>query len=118
MAGFVILGTLAAFGVLCIAWLLLGILLPRPRGGVLVYAAGEGEDVILRRYFWLRDLGLLRCPLVMLDSQFSPHRKEKITEKCPSVRFYTTEQWIEEIENIDGTGDAARGHRCGGLPKL
>lgn len=118
MAGFVILGTLAAFGVLCIAGLLVGLLLPRPRGGVLVYAAGKGEDVILRRYFWLRELGLLRCPLILLDSKLPGPRKHRLTEKCPSVRFYTTQQWIEEIENIDGTGNAAGGHRCGGLPKL
>ncbi len=118
MAGFVILGMLAAFGALCAIWILAGTLLPRPKGGVLVYTARGQEERILRRYCWLRDLGLLRCPLVLLDSRLPESRHQKIKEKCHSVFFYTKDQWIEEIENIDGTGNPARGHRCGGLPKL
>lgn len=102
MAGYVILGVLAAFGALCILWLLCGLLLPRPRGGRLVYfAPNTNEELVLRRYFWLRDLGFVRCVLVLVDSRLDPVRQGKITEKCQSVRFYTRAQWIEqEKENL------------------
>ncbi len=102
MAGYVMIGALAAFGALCVLWLLCGLLLPRPRGGRLVYFASEtNEELVLRRYFWLRDLGFLRCELVLVDSRIPPRRQSKITEKCNSVRFYTRAQWIEqEKENL------------------
>ncbi len=118
MAGFVILGMLAAFGALCAIWILLGILLPRPKGGVLVFVAQGQEELLLRWYLCLRGLGCIGCPLVLLDSQLPACSQQKITQKHPSIRFSTKEAWIEERQNIDGTGNPAGDHRRGGLSKL
>ncbi len=99
MAGFVILGMLAAFGCLCAFYAAFGLLLPRPKGGALVYTAQGQEELLLRWYLWLRGLGLLRCPLVLLDSALPEARQKAITEKHPCIRFRTKEAWIEERED-------------------
>ncbi len=96
MAGFVIIGVLAAFGTLCALWVLFGFLLPRPRGCRLVYFCDGREESVLRRYFWLRDLGFLRCPLVLIGSGLADTRRQQIALKCRSVYFYTPEEWIEQ----------------------
>ncbi len=95
MAGFVILGVLAAFGALCILWVLFGTLLPHP-GGRLVYTCDGREEAAVRRYLWLRDLGLLRCPLVLIGSSLPGKRRQQIAIKCRSIIFYTPEEWIEQ----------------------
>ncbi len=101
MAVYVILGVLAAFGALCVLYLIFGLLLPRPEGGLLVYRADRcDEELLLRRYFWLRDLGLVRCPLLLVGSRLPTAQQENIMEKCRGVRFCTWEHWIEEKENI------------------
>ncbi len=103
MAGYVILGLLAAFGALCVLWLLLGLLLPRPKDGFLVYwAAGGEEERILRRYIWLWELGFVRCRLALVDSGLSEIRKQKIMEKYRSICFFTKEQWIEQEKEYIG----------------
>ncbi len=99
MAGFVIVGVLAAFGALCVLWVLFGCLLPRPGGCKLVYVCDGREEAVLRRYFWLRDLGLLRCPLVLIGSRLPEGRRQQIALKCRSVYFYTPEEWIEQEKN-------------------
>ena len=67
MAGYVILGTLAAFGLLSVIWACLGWLLPSGKGCVLV-CLGEPDVGIVSRWKWLRGLGLLRCPLVAVNA--------------------------------------------------
>ncbi len=99
MAGYVILGVFAAFGVLCALWALWGLILPGARGGVLLCLCRDRqEEAVLRRYFWLRDLGLLRCCLVLVDSELPPQRQQQICSRCPQVYFYTFSQWMELLE--------------------
>ncbi len=122
MAGFVFLGLLAAFGALCACWVLVGLVIPRPKGGALVYDCTQvNEEMILRRYGWLRELGCLQCPLVLVESRLPEHRRRQVLEKMGSVYFYTLEQWIEqERRQIGraGNGDAAGDHHSGGLSEL
>lgn len=59
----------AAFGLVSALWVLYGFLLPAERGGGLYAPARPGvtEDSFARRYLWLRELGLLREELTMVD---------------------------------------------------
>ncbi len=99
MLGFVILGVFAAFGVLCVLWVLYGALLPGFKGGAMVfYSKPDTEEAILRRYGWLRDLGLVRCPLILLDSGTSVERREQIHRKYHNVEFYTLAEWTARLD--------------------
>ena len=69
MAGYVLVGTLSAFGLLCAIWVGYGLFLPKTAAGILVYRGmltRQGLDFI-RRCLWLREMGLLNCPLVAVD---------------------------------------------------
>lgn len=83
MATWIVLGVLAAFGALCALWALLGFLLPRQRGAVTVcLCRGDGaEEHLIRRHRWLRDMGLIRDPLILLDDGLSETEKKRLTQQ-------------------------------------
>ena len=85
MAGYICIGALAAFGLTCVLWILWGIMYHRRGKGILLYA---GQDVIpaARHYLWLREMGLVYCPLLVLaeetqDSQWLTDQGIEIV--CP-----------------------------------
>lgn len=87
MATWIILSVLASFGALSAAWALFGGLLPGGKGGaaVVLCRAGDRPEATLRRYRWLRDLGLIRYPLLIVDGGMEPKeraRLERDTEIC------------------------------------
>ena len=65
MLAFVVIGALAAFGFVCGVWTLCGIFL-KDRGGVLTYQGPQPVEFV-RRYLWLREMGLIRCQLAVAD---------------------------------------------------
>lgn len=69
MVGYLFIGTLAAFGLLSMLWAVFGWLLPGGRGGMLVYPfrSGESAQSFVRRYLWLRGMGLISWPLILID---------------------------------------------------
>ena len=67
MTAFLIFGVLAAFGALAMLWALLGFLLPVQRGTAMVHVCRGRQEAAVRRWGWLRDLGLVRCPLILID---------------------------------------------------
>ena len=69
MAGYIIIGMLAAFGLLSALWAIAGLWLPRqPGAAVVVFSTGDHrEESTLRRYRWLKSLGLVSCPLILVD---------------------------------------------------
>ena len=80
--GILILSVLAAFGVLCVLWTFLGFLLPGQKGTFMVYPCrGENLDALIRRYRWLRDLGLIRCPLLLVDQGMTEQQREALEGK-------------------------------------
>lgn len=82
----IVLVILAAFGLLCALWVCLGFLLPGQKGVVMVYRCrGESVDALVRRYRWLRDVGLIRCPLIIIDDGMSD-KQRKLLENRPGVR--------------------------------
>ena len=91
------IGFLAAVGALLLLWLLWGAVVPMAAfREVAVSCTLGGEYDLLRRYRWLRELGLCRCRLCLLDSQLPPEAQKQILEKYPGVRFCTPEQWLQE----------------------
>ena len=65
MLGFVAIAFLAAFGLVCTVWTLLGFCIPKDQGSLLY--RGAYPVAFARRYLWLREMGLLRCPLTVVN---------------------------------------------------
>jgi len=109
VAGYFVVGTLAAFGGLCLLWTILGWLLPSGKGCALV-CYGAPDEGIYARYRWLRSMGFLSCPLLAVSEEEIGCWKE--AELC------TTEALLARLEGEriygTGTGDpAGRGKRSG-----
>ena len=73
MAGYICIGALAAFGLTCALWILWGIMYHRREEGILLYT---GQDVLTaaRHYLWLREMGLVYCPLLVLAEETQDSR--------------------------------------------
>ena len=99
MAWYFVVGALAAFGLVCILWILDGCLLGRTKGGVLVCLCdGYREEALLLRYSQLRSAGLLHCPLILANSHLSPREQEILQRRHPGVEFCTMEQLPQRLE--------------------
>ena len=93
-------GMLAAFGLLCCLWVILGWLLPGGTGGAAVCWGSPGfpEKHFVQRYLFLMETGLIRCRLLIVDMGLEePHRKwlrgfESRIEIC------TTEELSSRLE--------------------
>lgn len=113
MAGYFMVGTLAAIGLLSVLWALCGWLLPGGRGCVLV-CYGTPDEGICSRYRWLRGTGLLSCPLVAVDAEQMPPGTD--LEQC------TGEQLVDRLKQErnygTGTGDFTGCHQCRGISEL
>ncbi len=116
MAGYVILGTLAAFGVLCVLWCLFGALLPGTEGFAVVIC-GEAEEERFWRLLWLKSLGLLNCPVLMVA--------EKPGESVMAeIEICSREELISRLEqernrfNGTGNGDHTGRHQRRGISEL
>ena len=113
MAVYILVGTLAAFGALCVLWTLLGWLLPRKKGCALVFwQAPEPEGMI--GYLWLRELGLLHCPILILDGS----RELPGTEFCEreDLLLRLKQEWNRDYGT--GNGDSPGRGQCRGVSEL
>ena len=108
MAGYVIMGMLAAFGLLSMVWVAFGWLLPGGQGCVLVcYGAADPE--IIARWKWLQSLGFLRCPLVAVTEESCEE-----TENCAGAELLTRLEMERNRVHGTGNGDPSGCHqRCG-----
>ena len=99
VVGYIMLGTLAAFGLVSALWVLYGFLLPAERGGGLYAPARPGvtEDSFARRYLWLRELGLLREELTMVD--FGISNAPMFVEDDIMNRLGTVSAHAEEVDD-------------------
>ena len=112
VAGYVILGVLSAFGVLCGLWTAFGWLLPAEEGCVIVFC-GYPKPERFARIRWLKSLGLLSCPVVIVAEDGEPEADTEI------IRGEDLLSRLErENEQVDGTGngDHSGHHQCGGVP--
>ena len=100
MAGYVILGTLAAFGLLGILWAVFGVLLPGGKGCAVV-CFGEPELELVAVFHWLRGLGILRCPLIAVMEEEDRHFDG--VETCRPEQLLS--RLTEERNRFDGAGN-------------
>jgi len=109
VAGYIIVGTLAAFGTLCAVLIALGRLLPAGEGCAVV-CWGSPDEGILSRYHWLTGMGLLRCPLLAVEA---PECAGENIENCAGEDLLARLEW-ERNQFGTGTGNpAGRGQRRG-----
>jgi len=98
MAALIVLAVLGAFGLLCALWVLFGFLLPGQRGAaaVLVCRGEAAEDAVLRRYLWLYNTGLVRCPLFLVDCGLTGLQRKQL-ERYP-ITVCTAEELQDQLE--------------------
>lgn len=98
MAALIVLTILGAFGLLCALWVLFGFLLPGQRGAAVVFLCrGEaGEEAVLRRYHWLYNVGLVRCPLILVDCGLC--REERNRLERYHIILCTPEELQDKLE--------------------
>lgn len=112
MAGYVILGTLAAFGAFCAVWAVFGWLLPELKGCILV-CIGTPEEAVLYRIKWMKGLGLLSCPLLVVAEE-----SRKDLEICSPEDLLSRLEMERKRFDGTGNGDHSGHHQCGGVPEL
>ena len=100
MAWLIILGTLAALGLLSVLWAATGWLLLGEDGGLIVCLCcpGHHADGAIRRYHWLKELGLVKGPLLVLFSNYSPQEQEIMEKKYPGIEFCSLEALPARLE--------------------
>ena len=100
MTTWIILTVLAAFGGLCVLWALFGFLVPGQRGAALVcICRGDPrEEQILRHYGWLRDLGLIRAPMVLVDGGLTEDDRLRLLRCRQDVELLTMEELPSRLE--------------------
>ena len=119
MAGYVIMGALAAFGLICVIWIGCGFFLPDCRGGIAVLSGPlEGKSLVTaRRWIWLREMGLLYSPLVVLEETVTDAEREWLC--CHGFEICSRNALMQRLgigeKNVDtGFGDSSGRHqRCG-----
>ena len=118
MVLYIIIGTLAAFGFLCL-WNFLPLWFSRKHPGMILLCISRDPRQELQaicRYGRLWGLGFLKCPLWVVGSFLSPDVRQRLQVKYPDIVFFTE----EEFSHYDptGTGNSAghhRGHRISEL---
>lgn len=118
MAGYILLGSLAAFGFLSALWALFGWLLPGGRHGVLI-SFDDGKRSFVRRYLWLRRVGLLSCPLILVE----PEGLDAGYLTAQGIEICTWEEISFRLgigaKDFDaGIGDHSGRHQRGGVSEL
>ena len=99
MAGYVILCFLAAFGVLCVLWVASGWLFPRNQWiTVCLCRSHTQETIAIRRYGWLKDLGFLKGPLLLVDSTLSEQQRCCVLRKYSGIEFCCLEELPARLE--------------------
>ena len=121
MGGYVILGTLAAMGLMSLIWVFAGALIPGAKGGIVVCPQWPGES-FLWRYRWLRDIGLLQCPVIVVTENTDGENTKRLCgcdiELCsPDALGQRLER---ERKYLDGTGngDPPGRHQRRGISEL
>lgn len=104
-------GTLAAMGLMSLGWCLMGWLFPAGRDGWLLCPVQGSRAGFVPVYLWLRQLGLVRCPLLVLDLGAEPQLRQALKRK--ELIFCTPEQLTDWIigESTIGRRDADHSRR-------
>lgn len=95
MAWYFLVAVLAAMGLMSLLWCLIGWMLPASRSGWLLCPAGADGPGFVPVYLWLNSLGLVRCPLVVLDLGMDGQLRRQLEEK--GLEVWDPEQ-LPELE--------------------
>ncbi len=100
MLGQIILGAAAAFGVFCVLWAIWGLFLPSWRGSVLVFLCPPHRscDAVIVCYRWLRGLGMIRAPLLLVDSDLPDEERLRLVRHHPYLEFCSLEELPSRLE--------------------
>lgn len=100
MGWFILMGALAAFGFICAIWAAVGWLIPGNRGGATVCLCRPGlaERNTLRRYVWLREMGLLRDPILLVDCGLNEDERKELSRLGRCVEFCSLEELPARLE--------------------
>lgn len=84
MGWMIVFGMMAAFGAACILWVLFCWLLPAAEDGILLCSASAGlpESLCIRRYVYLKELGLLECTVLVVDLGLSETERKWLQQSC------------------------------------
>ena len=94
MALYIIIGTLAAFGAVCL-WNFLLLWFSGKKTGMLLFCISRSprqELQAISRYGRLYGLGFLKCPLWVVGSHLSPAARQNLQNKFPDIQFFTEEE--------------------------
>lgn len=116
MAGMIVLGAMAAFGLISVLWALLGWLLPGGSGAVLV-CWGDPDEGIRCRVKWLQSLGLLSSPLLIVSETEEPFLQNGMEYCSPEQLCIRLKQERNRVYGT-GNGDPSGNRSGGGLPEL
>lgn len=115
MVGYLVIGILAAFGVLAMLWAIFGSMLPDCRGCALVCWDVPDEGIV-SRYWWLTGVGLLRCPLIAVVSAETPVLEP--AERCTGEALLARLEWERRKSDGTGIGDHSGRHQRRGISEL
>lgn len=87
---YVLVGFLAAFGVLSLLWCVSGWLFTAGPQGWVLCAASAACPGFVPLFLWLRSLGLVRCPLIVVDFGLSEGQRRQYLAK--GLRIYPPDQ--------------------------
>ena len=120
MTGCILLGMLSAVGLMSILWVFFGAFLPGARGGAFVCVGWPGAG-LLSRYRWLRDLGLIHCPMIIAAEDLENTEGQPLgcgIEICsPDALWQRLERERTEIDGT-GNGDPPGRHQRRGISEL
>ena len=116
VAGYIILGTLAAIGLMSVVWVFLGALLPGGRGGAFV-CLDPPEEGLLARYRWLRDVGLVNGPILIVSEEDLPVFGRGI-EVCRREELIARLERERVEEDAAGNGDSPGRSQRRGISEL
>ena len=115
MAAYILLGTLAAMGLVSLCWAALGWLLPGGRGFTLVCPCLP-EPETLARWRWLRSLGLISWTLLIVTEE--PVSVPEDMENCSPEELFLRLEMERNRSYGTGTGDPAGRHQRRGISEL
>lgn len=117
----ILIGLLAAFGLLCALWCVLSL---RPSGGcgwTVVCYRGKTQTAALRRCRWLRSWGLYRGPILLVSLETMEQQPQISSREAEDIEFCTLaalparlELELEDARHADFT----RHRSSGSISKL
>ena len=97
MALYVVIGTLAAFGLVCLVWVGCGLVLERACCGAAVLTGPLEREALdtARRWIWLREMGLLYTPLLAVAETLTDVEKNWL--ECHGFEICSREEIAKRL---------------------